>query len=62
MPGKLVRLLVSEGDEVQENDGIVVMEAMKMQNAIKSPRSGVVKLHVATGAAVNAGDLLATVG
>jgi biotin carboxyl carrier protein len=62
MPGKVVRMLVLEGDQVQENDGIVVIEAMKMQNAIKSPRTGAVKFHVVTGAAVNAGELLATVG
>jgi biotin carboxyl carrier protein len=62
MPGKLVRLLVAEGAEVQANQGIVVMEAMKMQNEIKSPKKGVVrKLHVTEAAVVNSGDLLATV-
>jgi biotin carboxyl carrier protein len=62
MPGKVVKVLLLEGSEVQENQGILVMEAMKMQNEIKSPKSGVVKkLTVVEGAAVNAGDLLATV-
>lgn len=62
MPGKVVKLLVGEGSEVEANQGIVVMEAMKMQNEIKSPKKGVVKkLGVAEGAAVNSGDLLAMV-
>jgi biotin carboxyl carrier protein len=62
MPGKVIRILVKEGDEVQANQGILVMEAMKMQNEIKSPKQGVVrKLGVTAGSAVNAGDVLATV-
>ena len=62
MPGKVIKLLVAEGAEVQVNQGIVVLEAMKMQNEIKSPKKGVVsKLGVTEGALVNAGDLLATV-
>jgi biotin carboxyl carrier protein len=62
MPGKIVKLLLTEGSKVEENQGILVMEAMKMQNEIKSPKAGVVKkLGVSEAAAVNAGDLLATV-
>ena len=62
MPGKIVKLLIAEGAEVQANQGIIVMEAMKMQNEIKSPKKGVVqRLHVTEGAAVSAGDLLAAV-
>ena len=62
MPGKVTRLLVEEGAEVQANQGILVMEAMKMQNEIKSPKTGIVKkLGVTPGAAVNSGDLLAEV-
>ena len=62
MPGKVVKVLLAEGAVVQHNQGILVMEAMKMQNEIKAPKAGVVKkLGVAEGAAVNAGDLLATV-
>jgi len=62
MPGKVVKVLLPEGSEVQHNQGILVMEAMKMQNEIKSPKDGTVqKLGVTEGAAVNAGDLLAVV-
>ena len=62
MPGKVVKVLLAEGAVVQHNQGILVMEAMKMQNEIKAPKAGVVKkLGVSEGAAVNAGDLLATV-
>jgi len=62
MPGKVIKVLVPEGTEVEPNQGIVVLEAMKMQNEIKSPKKGVVrKIGVTEGAAVNAGDLLATV-
>ena len=62
MPGKVVRLLVNAGDTVDAGQGLVVVEAMKMQNEIKSPKKGIVKkVGVKEGAAVNAGDLLATV-
>ena len=43
MPGRVVRLLVGENAEVEAGQGIVVVEAMKMQNEIKSPKKGVVK-------------------
>jgi biotin carboxyl carrier protein len=62
MPGRVVRLLVAENAEVEAGQGIVVVEAMKMQNEIKSPKKGVVKKISATpGAAVNPGDVLAIV-
>jgi biotin carboxyl carrier protein len=62
MPGKVVKFLVDENAAVEAGQGIVVVEAMKMQNEIKSPKKGiVVKLAVAEGAAVNAGDILAIV-
>ena len=62
MPGKVVRVLVEPGKEVQQGDGIIVVEAMKMQNELKSPKAGVVKeIRVAEGAAVGAGDILATI-
>jgi biotin carboxyl carrier protein len=62
MPGKVVRVLVSEGDEVDQGTGVLVVEAMKMQNEIKSPKKGVVrKILAREGAAVNAGDVLAIV-
>jgi len=62
MPGRIVRLLVPEQSEVEAGQGVIVVEAMKMQNEIKSPKKGVVKKVVAAaGAAVNAGDVLAIV-
>lgn len=62
MPGKVVRVLVEAGAHVEIGDGIVVVEAMKMQNEMKSPRAGtVVTLNVDVGATVNAGDVLAVV-
>ena len=62
MPGKVVRLLVGVNSPVEAGQGVVVVEAMKMQNEIKSPKKGIVKkLAVAEGTAVNAGDVLAIV-
>ena len=62
MPGKVVRLLVREGEEVEPGRGVAVVEAMKMQNEIKSPKKGTIqKILVGEGAAVNAGDVLAIV-
>jgi biotin carboxyl carrier protein len=63
MPGKIVRVLVAEKDEVKAGQGIIVMEAMKMQNEMKSPKDGIVeKILAAEGSAVNAGDTLAIIG
>ena len=62
MPGKVVRVLVSEGDAVERDQGLIVIEAMKMQNAMKSPKAGrVAELRVREGEAVAAGDTLAVV-
>jgi biotin carboxyl carrier protein len=62
MPGKVVRLLALEGSEVEAGAGVIVVEAMKMQNEIKSPKRGKIqKIFVREGAAVNAGDVLAIV-
>jgi biotin carboxyl carrier protein len=62
MPGRVVRVLVAEKSEVEAGQGIVVVEAMKMQNEIKSPKKGTVqKILAASGTAVNAGDVLAIV-
>jgi biotin carboxyl carrier protein len=62
MPGRVVRLLVAENSNVEAGQGIVVVEAMKMQNEIKSPKKGIIKKISATaGAAVNPGDILAIV-
>ncbi len=62
MPGKVVRVLVAIGAQVEAGDALLVVEAMKMQNELKSPKAGtVVELHAAPGATVNAGDVLAVV-
>lgn len=62
MPGKVVRVLVPQGAEVEAGTGVLVVEAMKMQNEVKSPKRGTVQKILATeGAAVNAGDVLAIV-
>jgi biotin carboxyl carrier protein len=62
MPGKIVKVLLRAGAEVSANQGILVMEAMKMQNEIKSPKDGVIKrVVVQEAAAVNAGELLVVV-
>lgn len=62
MPGKIVRVLAKEGDTIQAGQGIVVVEAMKMQNEIKSLKPGTLhKLLVREGANVNAGEVLAIV-
>jgi len=61
MPGKVVRVLVKEKSDIEAGQGVVVVEAMKMQNEIKSPKKGIVQKLVAEGANVNAGDVLAIV-
>ncbi|HET7788646.1 MAG TPA: acetyl-CoA carboxylase biotin carboxyl carrier protein subunit [Myxococcales bacterium] len=62
MPGKVVRVLVKLGDEVQEGQGLLVVEAMKMENELKSPKAGkVTELHAVEGAAVESGAKLAVV-
>ena len=62
MPGKIVRLLVRVGDAVEAGAAVVVVEAMKMQNEIRSPKKGVVgRILVSPGTAVNAGDVLAII-
>jgi len=62
MPGRVVRILAHQGVQVEAGAGVLVVEAMKMQNEIKSPKQGTIqKILVAEGAAVNAGDVLAIV-
>ncbi|HUF04161.1 MAG TPA: biotin/lipoyl-containing protein [Aridibacter sp.] len=62
MPGKVVRILVSEGDEVSAGDGVIVVEAMKMQNEMRSPKDGTVrKVLSAEGETVNSGDVLVVI-
>jgi biotin carboxyl carrier protein len=60
MPGKVVRVLVKPGGVVEAGQGILVVEAMKMQNEVKSPKEGKVeRISVSEGQAVNAGEVLA---
>ena len=62
MPGKVVRILIEAGHTVQKGDGVVVVEAMKMQNELKSPKAGIVKeIRADEGSTVSAGDILATI-
>lgn len=62
MPGRVVRLLVEAGDDVAEGQGVVVIEAMKMQNELKSPKAGrVARVGVVVGDTVGSGDVLVVV-
>ena len=62
MPGKVVRILVGVGAEVELGQSVIVIEAMKMQNELKAPKKGILKkLTVVEGAAVEAGQALAEV-
>ena len=59
MPGKIVKVHLTVGSEVREGDGVVVVEAMKMENEIRSPIDGVLKeLPVAEGQTVETGEVL----
>jgi biotin carboxyl carrier protein len=62
MPGRVVRILAQPGDDVAANQGVVVIEAMKMQNELKSPKAGkVVEVRVSAGDTVTAGEVLAVI-
>ena len=62
MPGKVVKILVEAGDSVDANQGLLVLEAMKMQNEMRAPGPGKVeRIAVAEGETVRAGDLLVVV-
>jgi len=61
MPGKIVRVLVELGQQVEVGQGLLVVEAMKMQNEIRSSKSGTVERLAQQGQTVNAGDLIAVV-
>jgi acetyl/propionyl-CoA carboxylase alpha subunit len=62
MPGKVIRLLARPGDSVQEGQGLIVVEAMKMQNEMKSPKAGrVIEVKTAADANVAAGDVLVVI-
>jgi biotin carboxyl carrier protein len=62
MPGKIIRLLVTEGDQIAEGDVVCILEAMKMENELKAPRSGTVAaVHVQPGQDVEMGAVLAEI-
>jgi biotin carboxyl carrier protein len=62
MPGKVVAVLVVEGEDVKEGQGLVVVEAMKMENELKAPRAGKVRnLSIEAGAAVESGVTLCVI-
>ena len=62
MPGRIVRLLAEPGQEVQAGQGLVVMEAMKMENELRSPRAGrVAEVHVRERQTIETGALLVVV-
>ena len=62
MPGKVVRIIAKPGDQVEKGDPVLVVEAMKMQNDLKSPKAGIVKeIRVGQGSTVAAGDVLAVI-
>lgn len=62
MPGRVVKVLVAEGDEVVEGQGIIVLEAMKMENEVSAPRDGVVSgLFVAEGDTLEAKAKIAVI-
>ena len=62
MPGRVVRVLVAAGDEVAVRQGVVVVEAMKMENELRSPKAGRIKeVNVAPGTSVEAGRVLLVV-
>ena len=62
MPGKIVRVLVSPGDEVRARQSLMVIEAMKMENELRAGRDGLVmEMHAREGQSVEAGGLLAVI-
>ena len=62
MPGKIVELLAGPGDAVSRGQGVIVVEAMKMQNEVKSPKDGVIaEVRVAAGDTVTAGQVLVVI-
>jgi biotin carboxyl carrier protein len=62
MPGKVIRVLVAAGETVEEGQGLVVVEAMKMQNEMKSPKSGrVAEVRARPDSTVAAGEILIVV-
>jgi biotin carboxyl carrier protein len=61
MPGKIVRVLSAPGEKVEAGQGLLVIEAMKMQNEIRSPKSGTIDRLALEGQTVKAGEIVAIV-
>lgn len=62
MPGAILKILVNVGDHIEENQPLMILEAMKMENQIVSDKAGTVSgIHVTTGNQVNPGDALITI-
>jgi 3-methylcrotonyl-CoA carboxylase alpha subunit len=62
LPGAVTKVLVGEGDAVEEGDGLVVLEAMKMEHTLRANGAGTVgQVHCAPGQQVDVHDLLVTV-
>jgi biotin carboxyl carrier protein len=62
MPGRVVRVLVKPGDRISAGQGVVIIEAMKMENELRSPKDGVVReVKAIEGTAVEAGAVLAVI-
>lgn len=63
MPGTILKILVNVGDEVKENQPVMILEAMKMENEVVAPKAGTVTgIHVTQGQMVNPGEALITIG
>ncbi len=62
MPGRVISVLVKTGDEVAQDQGVLVIEAMKMENELKSPKAGkVTEIKVVAGQTVEKGEILAVI-
>ena len=63
IPGRVISISINKGDSVKKGDSIIVLESMKMQVAIKSPRDGIIKeLRVKEGQSISRNDIVATLG
>ncbi len=62
MPGKIIRVLVTQGQQVAEGDVVCILEAMKMENELKAPKDGTIKaLYIQQGQDVEMGAVLAEI-
>lgn len=62
MPGKVVKVLKKDGDQISKGEAVIIIEAMKMENEIKANTSGIIeKIHVVAGQNINSGDPLVVI-